>query len=102
MTHDQISELLGAYSLDAVDPDERELVEAHLLTCARCRAEVADHREVASLLAHSGSDAPEGLWDRIAGSLEEAPPALEMPPVAELAARREAALQQRATTAQAK
>lgn len=99
MTHDQISELLGAYALDAVDPEERDLVEAHLLSCARCRAEVADHREVASLLAHSGSDAPEGLWDRIAGTLEEAPPALQLPPIAELAPRREAAVRTGATTA---
>lgn len=81
MTHDEIAELLGAYALDAVDPDERDLVEEHLLSCARCRAEVAEHREVASLLAHSGADAPEGLWDRIAGSLEEAPPRLDLAPV---------------------
>jgi hypothetical protein len=81
MTHDEIAELLGAYALDAVDPDERDLVEEHLLSCARCRAEVAEHREVASLLAHSGADAPAGLWDRIAGSLEEAPPRLELAPV---------------------
>ncbi|MCU1488073.1 MAG: hypothetical protein JWN67_4819 [Actinomycetia bacterium] len=84
MTHDEISELLGAYALDAVDPDERDEVEEHLLSCARCRAEVADHREVAALLAHSGSDAPPDLWDRIAGSLEAAPPRLDLAPVGDL------------------
>lgn len=88
MTHDEISELLGAYALDAVDPDERDVVEAHLATCARCRAEVADHREVAALLANSGTDAPEGLWDRIAGSLEETPPELDLAPVTQLESRR--------------
>jgi hypothetical protein len=79
MTHDEIAELLGAYALDAVEPDERAVVEEHLATCARCRAEVGDHREVAALLGNSGSDAPEHLWDRIAGTLEAAPPRPELP-----------------------
>ena len=71
MTHDEISGLLGAYALDAVEGDERAAVEEHLLSCARCRAEVAEHREVAALLAHGGADAPDGLWDRIAGNLDD-------------------------------
>lgn len=79
MTHDQIAELLGAFALDAVDADEAALVEEHLATCARCRSEVAEHREVAALLSHGGADAPDGLWDRIAGSLESAPPQLDVP-----------------------
>jgi hypothetical protein len=82
MTHDEITELLGAYALDAVDPAEAALVEEHLATCARCRAEVAEHREVAALLGNSGSDAPDDLWDRIAGTLEAAPPRPdELPPI---------------------
>jgi anti-sigma factor RsiW len=80
-THDELSELLGAYALDAVDRDERDAVEAHLSTCPRCRAEVQDHREVAALLAHAGADAPEGLWDRIAENLDAPPPALALAPV---------------------
>lgn len=82
MTHAEITELLGAYALDAVDDDERALVEEHLRTCARCRAEVVEHREVATMLAHTGGDAPEGVWQRIAGSLHEAPPDLRLAPVA--------------------
>ena len=78
MTHDEITELLGAYALDAVEEDERTEVRAHLATCARCRAEVQEHLEVASLLAHEGADAPVGVWERIAGSLEEAPPGLRL------------------------
>jgi anti-sigma-K factor RskA len=81
MTHEEITELLGAYALDAVDDDERALVEEHLRTCARCRAEVEEHREAATLLAHTGGDAPAGLWQRIASSLEEAPPDLRLVPV---------------------
>jgi hypothetical protein len=71
--HEGVEDLLGAYALDAVEPEERELVEAHLAHCDRCRAEVADHREVAAALAGGGS-APEGLWDRLAASLSDAPP----------------------------
>ena len=77
-THEDIQELLGAYSLDAVDADEAEIVEAHLETCPRCRAEVEGHREVATLLGNSGGDAPDGLWDRIATQLEDAPPPLRL------------------------
>jgi len=71
--HDEVQELLGAYALDAVDGDERERVEDHLRECARCRAEVAQHREVAAQLASTGADAPEGLWRRIAAELELEP-----------------------------
>lgn len=86
MTHDEITELLGAYALDAVEPEERAEIQAHLVDCARCRAEVQEHQEVATLLAHGGGDAPAGLWERIAGSLEEAPPGLRLVPDPEIEA----------------
>ncbi len=78
MNHDEAQELLGAYALDAVDGPELEALERHLEGCPRCRAEVAEHREVAVLLAHGGAPAPEGLWDRIAGALETTPPPMEL------------------------
>jgi anti-sigma-K factor RskA len=78
--HDGVQELLGAYALDAVDPDEAELVERHLAVCARCRSEVAEYREVAGLMAYPGAPAPEGVWDRIAGKLQETPPPLSLVP----------------------
>jgi anti-sigma factor RsiW len=78
MTHADIESLLGAYALDALPDDEIEAVELHLKECPRCLAEVRDHREVAALLAHTGTDAPSGVWDRIAGVLEADPPALDM------------------------
>lgn len=73
---DAFTDLLGAYALDAVDPDERAAIERHLTDCPRCRAEVAEHREVASFLSHTGAPAPEGVWDKIAAEL--APPAPPM------------------------
>jgi anti-sigma factor RsiW len=79
LPHSEIQELLGAFALDAVDADEAATIEAHLATCPRCRDEVRDHREVASLLAYAGTRAPAGLWERLAASLDEAPPAAEAP-----------------------
>lgn len=79
LTHQQIEGLLGAFAMDAVDGDEAEAIELHLRECPRCRAEVTEHREVAALLAHTGSPAPEGVWNLILEELEPAPPALRMP-----------------------
>jgi anti-sigma factor RsiW len=78
VTHDELQALLGAYAIDAVDPDEARAIEAHLDACPRCRAEVAELREVAGLLSQSGGDAPDGVWDRIASSLTEVPPPLRL------------------------
>lgn len=72
--HSDVEELLGAYALDAVDDDERRLVEGYLATNPRARAEVQQHREVATMLAFTGAPAPPGLWDRIAASIEGQPP----------------------------
>jgi anti-sigma factor RsiW len=76
-THEELQEYLGAYALDAVPEDELVVLESHLTECARCRAEVAEHRETAALLA-GGAAAPDGLWDRIAEALDEPPPAVEL------------------------
>ena len=71
MEHEAIEELLGAYALDAVTPEEHELVRRHLEECPRCADEVALHHEVAGLLANTGQDAPGELWDRIADRLDQ-------------------------------
>jgi len=70
LTHRELQELLGAYALDAVDPDEAAAVEEHVASCPRCRAELAEHRETAAMLASVGAPAPEGVWDRIAAELD--------------------------------
>jgi anti-sigma factor RsiW len=88
LSHPEIEEMLGVYALDAVDQDEAEQIELHLRDCPRCADEVASHREVAASMAHEGAHAPEGVWDRIAGSLEEPPPQLDMARVTALGPRR--------------
>ena len=73
LNHQEIEELLGAYALDAVDPDEVAAVERHLVDCPRCRAAVDAARELAGSLgtaaaAADGDVAPPELWGGIAGS----------------------------------
>ncbi len=79
LSHSDAGELLGVYALDALDPDERDAVEAHAAECGACQAEITQHREVAAFLAPVWTPAPDGLWDRIVEGLEETPPPLEMP-----------------------
>jgi hypothetical protein len=83
LNHEDIQGLLGAYALDAVDPNERAVVEAHLADCPRCQAEVAEHREAATMLAFTGAPAPDGVWSKIAAELDDEPP-FELAPVAPL------------------
>ncbi len=76
--HEEIQELLGAYALDAVDPDTAALVEHHLETCVRCSVEVAHHHEVAGLLANAGGESPPEVWDGIAARIDgSVPPSWE-------------------------
>ena len=101
LTHFEIEELLGAYALDAVSPEEADAVEIHLRDCPRCRAEVAEHRETAAVLAYAGSPAPSQLWDRIADALEaddSAPPELDLARVVSMTdvAERRAAMEREA------
>ena len=75
MTHPEphgcepFAELLGVYALDALDPDEGAQVAGHVQSCPRCAHEVGEHREAVALVAAEGGQAPEGVWERIAGSI---------------------------------
>jgi len=73
----EIEELLAVYALDAVDDDERALVDDYLRDNPRAVAEVESYREALSYL-HAGAAAPPGLWERIASELESAPPPLRL------------------------
>lgn len=51
-------DLLAAYAVDAVDADERRLVEAHLRDCALCREDLARYAEAAVHLMDGRDIAP--------------------------------------------
>lgn len=65
--HDQ----LAAYALDALDDRQRSAFESHLGECHDCRAELAEFRQTAGILAYAadGPAPPDALRERI---LEEA------------------------------
>jgi len=84
LSHREVTDLLGAYALDALEPAELQAVDRHVQVCSECLAEVAEHREVAGLLTPGWAKPPAGLWDKIAASLEEAPPPLNLAPVVAL------------------
>ncbi|MDQ1738629.1 MAG: hypothetical protein QOE53_281, partial [Pseudonocardiales bacterium] len=55
---DELNVLAGAYALDALDDDEREVFEQHLRTCAECAQEVRGLRETAAELSHLDEVSP--------------------------------------------
>ena len=81
LSHEEVADLLGAYALDALEPAELQAVDRHVQGCQACLVEVAQHREVAGLLTPGWAKPPAGLWEKIAASLEEAPPPLDLAPV---------------------
>lgn len=53
----EVEELLPAYSLNALSPEEESVVEAHLDTCPWCPVQLREHMQVAALLSHAAEPA---------------------------------------------
>ncbi len=67
-----VDSLVAAYALDAVDADERRLVEEHLRGCPACRAELAAFVEAAVHLTDGHEiPPPAGLRDRVLDAVAE-------------------------------
>jgi anti-sigma-K factor RskA len=71
ITHEEATDLLASFALDAVADEEQEELEAHLAECPRCRAELDGFRDVAAAMGNSVEPLPEGLWSSIASRLPE-------------------------------
>jgi len=56
--HDDASELLGVYALDACDEAEASEVRAHVSTCERCASEVAVLGDLAGWIGASEATSP--------------------------------------------
>jgi anti-sigma factor RsiW len=67
----EIEDLLAAYAIDAIDDDERVVVERYLATHPDAAAEVQAFRHAAALLAYTGGPVPDGVWDSLAPALAE-------------------------------
>ena len=73
-----LHKLTGAYAVDALDDIERARFEQHLTTCEDCRAEVAELRETAALLAESvATEPPASLRESVLSGISQVRP---MPP----------------------
>ncbi|HYN10170.1 MAG TPA: anti-sigma factor [Vicinamibacterales bacterium] len=46
MAHEAFEDALASYAIDALDPPDARAFEAHLSSCARCQAELAELRRV--------------------------------------------------------
>jgi len=94
LTPEEIAELLPAYALDAVDDDERAMIEAHLERTPDARDDVAELQVAASLLAHAGGPPPTGVWERLESAISASPPPLRaVPPPDVFASRRVSAVE---------
>jgi len=87
LTPDEIVELLPAYALDAVDDDERAVIDAYLDAHPDERDAVADLQVTASLLAYTGGPPPDGVWERLESIISTTPPPLRIVPPAVLSPR---------------
>ena len=71
MAHSEYEELLTLEALDALDAPDRRKLESHLESCSVCRAELAEMRDAAGLLAHASTTAEPGaeVRERILSSI---------------------------------
>ncbi|MBT8213251.1 MAG: anti-sigma factor [Acidimicrobiia bacterium] len=86
MTTPTPEELAGAYALDAVDEIERRRIERAAEADPALAAELADHLEVAAILAEAVEASPStpspAVWDNIAAAIDgEAAPEMQFVPV---------------------
>ena len=81
---------LGVYVLGAIDPAERALVDAHLLTCRDCRDELAGLAGLPALLARVNPDEISRICadDAVRTVADERPPGELIGTVLDLAAAR--------------
>ncbi|HUC38252.1 MAG TPA: anti-sigma factor [Acidimicrobiales bacterium] len=70
-SHDEITSLLGAYALDAVEVEEATQVELHVGQCPRCNAELLEYQTTAPMLGSLGGEAPDGLWEAVLASIDQ-------------------------------
>ena len=98
LAHLNIEDLLGVYALDAVDEDERRIVDQHISVCPRCRSEVEGYWEVAAMLAGDAHHAPQQVWDQIVSELTAEAPPMKLAPVVPISMKQETKQERSSTT----
>ncbi len=79
--HEAFAEAAAAYALGALDASERASVEAHLATCAICRADVESYRQVSDAMGAAIAPVapPPALKARVIANARLAPSAVKRP-----------------------
>jgi anti-sigma-K factor RskA len=82
MEHAELRDLIDAHALDALDADERALVDEHVAGCAECAARLDELRETAAALAFAAPEAapPPGLRAAILDAAAPPRPVPAKPP----------------------
>jgi anti-sigma-K factor RskA len=77
--HEEIEDMLAAYALDAVEPEDRELIRAHLEGCASCTATVRrlERARDAIPIAIDVVEPPSRLRETILAAASRTGPAVE-------------------------
>jgi anti-sigma factor RsiW len=72
MDCEQVKELLDAYALGAVEPEEAAALEAHMEDCARCWHSFSECQRAAAAIALSANlcRAPESLRRSVLAEIE--------------------------------
>ena len=81
MSHDEMESLVAGYVLLALDPEDREALEAHLATCDRCTRSVAEWQQLAGSLPLlvEQMEPPQGLEGRILSAVRDREAVRPMP-----------------------
>lgn len=69
MEHNEIIELVPLYALDALELDEHQAVQNHLVTCDSCDVELQAYHSIAAGFTEDTA-APTHVWERIDAELE--------------------------------
>lgn len=74
--HEEVASLVPAYAIGATDREETQRVEAHLPHCARCRALLAEYRQLAEdmLYAVAPAEAPAHIEVALRQKIEKSSP----------------------------
>ncbi len=75
MSHEEYKEMLAEHALDTLDAGEARVLEEHLATCAACRAELSEWRDMTTALAFSAKrvEPPPALRSRLLESVRALP-----------------------------
>jgi len=78
--HDELRDIVPAWLLGALEPEEAERVSAHVEDCAECQADIARLRPAAAAVgvASPRAAAPAGMRERILARARLAPPESEL------------------------